>query len=138
MTVSQLAIQSGSSPHAVRYYTRIGLLKPNRDTRNGYKLYSDSDVTRLRFIRQAKSLGFTLGEIAQLIRQSQKGESPCPLARRIIERRIYENREVLNETIELQSRMEREFDRWSKMPDGVPDGDSVCYLIESTGEPHRS
>lgn len=134
MTVVQLAKQSGSTAHVVRYYTRIGLLQPRRNTRNGYRLYTDKDIARLRFIRQAKSLGFTLAEIAQIIRQGRRGKSPCPMARQIISSRIGENREALNELVELQSRMEKASAIWTTMPDRVPTGDSVCHLIESTAE----
>jgi len=135
MTVNDLAKHSGLTPHLIRYYTRIGLLQPKRNTRNRYKLYADRDVARLRFIRQAKSLGFRLGEIAQLIKLSGKGESSCPLARRIIGKRIGENRETMNKLVELQSRMEKASAIWTKMPDRVPTRNSVCHLIESTGAP---
>ena len=132
MTVHEVGRRSGIPEHVVRYYTRIGLLKPSRDPRNGYKQYKESDVLRVRFIRQAKSLGYTLGEIARIFRESSKGKSPCPVVRRIIGNRIDENRLRLKELAALQRRMERALVKWSKLPDGMPDGHTVCYLIEST------
>ncbi|MDQ5845921.1 MAG: MerR family DNA-binding protein [Acidobacteriota bacterium] len=93
--------------------------------------YKDSDVSRLRFIRQAKSLGYTLGEITRIFHESSRGNSPCPMVRQIIAARIEENGLRLNELAALQQRMELALGEWSKLPDGMPDGESVCYLIES-------
>ena len=134
MTVKDVARQSGVSPGAVRYYSRIGLLRPKRNRRNRYQEYQESDVAGVRFIRQAKSLGYTLNEIAQVVQEARKGKSPCPMVRRIIGGRIVQNRNTLNELVGLQTRMEKALVKWSEMPDRLPDHRSVCYLIESTGE----
>ena len=131
MKVHEVARTSGVPDHVVRYYTRIGLLKPSRSPRNGYKQYKDSDVSRLSFIRQAKSLGFTLGEITRIFHEATRRNSPCPMVRKIMAGRIEENGSRLNELVALQKRMERALGEWSKLPDGVPDGQTVCYLIES-------
>jgi len=130
-TVNHLARRVGVSAHAVRYYSRIGLLQPGRNPENGYRLFDRSDVTRLQFIRQAQSLGFTLDEVAEILEESGKGKSPCPKVREILGRRIEENRRKLEELNALQARMEQALLQWSKMPDMEPDGDSVCHLIES-------
>ena len=66
LTASILAKRTNVPLFTVRYYTRIGLLKPSRDLRNGYKIYKSSDAERLRFISAAKELGFTLAEIREL------------------------------------------------------------------------
>ena len=131
MNVHEVARRSGLPDHVVRYYTRIGLLKPSRNLHNGYKQYEELDISRLRFIRQAKGLGYTLGEITKIFREASRRNSPCPMVRQIIAGRIEENRSRLNELAALQKRMERALADWSKLPDGVPDGKTVCYLIES-------
>ena len=131
MTVTELAKQSGSTPHAVRYYTRMGLLNPTRDPDNGYRQYSSSEVNWMRFIRQAKSLGYTLNEIQEIMQDRDSGHSPCPRVREILKRRIVENRDHLQELLELQNRMEQALLQWSEMPDHIPDGGSVCHLIET-------
>ncbi len=131
MTVAELAKESGATPHAVRYYTRMGLLKPMRNPDNGYRLYQTSEVNWLRFIRQAKALGYTLHEIQDIMQDRNEGHSPCPRVREILQRRIKENRRQLQELKALQDRMEKALLQWSDMPDGVPDGNSVCHLIES-------
>jgi MerR family Zn(II)-responsive transcriptional regulator of zntA len=131
MTVGEIGRRSGIAVHVIRYYTRIGLLKPSRNQRNRYKQYKDSDLSRLRFIRQAKSLGYTLGEIIRIFRAAGVGTSPCPMVRQIIQSRIGENGRRLNELKALQKRMEHALAEWSRLPDGVPNGHTVCYLIES-------
>jgi MerR family Zn(II)-responsive transcriptional regulator of zntA len=131
MKVIELARQVGVPAHVVRYYTRIDLLKPARDYTNGYKLFTSDDVCRLTFIRNAQALGFTLAEIAEIFREAEKGDSPCPMVREIIAERIKENRHRVEELLDLQSRMEQAVIQWGKMPDGIPNGHSVCHLIEA-------
>jgi DNA-binding transcriptional MerR regulator len=134
MTTQVLADLSGVSAEVIRYYTKRGLLKPTRNRRNNYKLYRESDVVRLRFIRRAKNLGYTLNEIGKIFEQSKRGESPCPLAREILESRIADNRKKLDEMLELQTRIEAASALWATLPDKLPDGNTICYLIESTPE----
>ena len=132
MTVTELARRAEVPPHVVRYYSRIGLLQAKRHPENGYKLFTDRERIHLRFIRQAQALGFSLTEIAEILKESAQGTSPCPHVRDILKRRIEENRQKLQELLQLQERMERALTHWEHMPDGVPDGETVCHLIEST------
>jgi MerR family Zn(II)-responsive transcriptional regulator of zntA len=131
MTVSQLAKQVGVEPHVVRYYSREGLLTPQRNPDNGYMVFDDADIHRLHFIRLAKRLGYTLTEIVEILQDAEAGESPCPKVRDILTRRIEETRQKVEELNALQVRMENALKQWEQMPDGVPDGHTVCHLIES-------
>ena len=131
MTVREVAEQANVDPEVVRYYSRVGLIKPQKSRKNGYKLYDKEDVTKLIFIRRAKRLGYTLKEIKKILSHSNTGTSPCPMVRRIIESRIGDNRQRLDDMLALQARMEKAVEQWKHMPDGIPDGDSVCVLIES-------
>ncbi len=131
VTVRETARLAGVTPDVVRYYSRIGLIKPYKCRKNGYRLYDKGDVAQIIFIRKAKSLGYTLKEISKIISHSKTGASPCPIVRRIIESRINTNRRRLNEMLLLQDRMEKAVKHWKKMPDGIPDGNSICILIET-------
>ena len=131
--VKELADICKVPPDTIRHYTRIGLLRPTRDAENGYRQYTVNDSKRLDFIRKAKSLGYSLKEIEHILAESQKGNSPCPLVRDLINQRIHENRAKLEQLMELQICMEQALARWEKMPDGVPDGHSICHLIETVG-----
>jgi DNA-binding transcriptional MerR regulator len=134
LTVNELAKQSGAPAHVVRYYARIGLIQPAGQKGNGYRLFTPGDAGRLRFIRMAKALGFTLNEIREITQQADHGESPCPDVRRIIRRRIRENRAKIDAMLRLQTRMEQALAQWGDLFDGVPNGHSVCHLIESFGQ----
>lgn len=134
MQVKDISDKAGVTTDVVRYYTRIGLLTPKRAETNGYKLYEQSDLIRLRFIRFAKDLGFSLSEITEILSHAHHNKSPCPMVRDTLTKRIQENRKKLNELIQLQTRMETALVQWDTIPDKVPDGNSVCHLIEFIGE----
>jgi DNA-binding transcriptional MerR regulator len=68
MTIGKLAAAEGVSVETVRFYQRRGLLAEPSRHGGGYRVYSEDDRARLTFIRRARALGFTLGEIADLLR----------------------------------------------------------------------
>jgi len=131
LMVGELSKVAQATPDAIRHYVRIGLLTPSRDPVNGYKLFSDDDIKKTKFIRRAKGLGFTLSDIQTIFEHSNDGLSPCPAVREIIQQRIDENRSRLAELNALQKRMDDALDKWNSMPDGEPDGEAICHLIES-------
>lgn len=67
MRISELAERAGVNVQTVRYYERRGLLDDPRDRGSGYREYTDAMLDRLRFIRRAQELGFTLAEIDELL-----------------------------------------------------------------------
>jgi MerR family mercuric resistance operon transcriptional regulator len=67
MTIGKLAAAEGVSVETVRFYQRRGLLAEPQRHGSGYREYSEHDQTRLTFIRRARELGFTVGEIADLL-----------------------------------------------------------------------
>jgi len=131
MFVNELAQRAQIPPHVVRYYTRIGLLKPSRRAENGYKVFIERDIKQLKFVIKAKALGFTLTEIAQILDEANNGKTPCPFVRATLEQRIKENRRKLEKLMELQQYMENALAQWKNLPDSMPHGDTVCRLIES-------
>jgi len=134
MKVSELAKAAGVSPHAVRYYAGMGLLRPLRRPGNRYRAFEHADVRRLEFIRSAQRLGFSLKEIGTILHLSRQGKSPCPTVRSIMRRRIPEAARDLEATASLLRRMQTAMRLWRRMRDGVPDGDSICRLIEAAEE----
>lgn len=67
MQIGQLAKRAGVPIDTVRYYERNGILPAPERQASGYRAYDDRDVERLRFLRRAKALGFTLVEIRDLL-----------------------------------------------------------------------
>lgn len=133
LTTSVLAEKADVPVFTVRHYTRIGLLNPERQKTNGYKVYRQSDITLLRFITNAKELGFSLKEIAGILKKADHGESPCPDVREVIVERIRETRQKIKHLKLLERKMIKAKSDWEKMQNGIPDGHSVCHLIESFG-----
>ncbi|MGY0399860.1 MAG: MerR family transcriptional regulator, partial [Ostreibacterium sp.] len=128
--VSQLAEIAKVSKDTVRYYTREGLLSASRNPHNGYQVYDQIALDRLRFITQARSLGFSLKDISHILQHAAHGNSPCPMVRDLLQSKITETE---NKMVALQmalSKMKVALLEWQKKPDGMPDGTSVCHLIE--------
>lgn len=73
VTIGAAAKAAGVAIDTVRYYEREGLLSRAQRTASGYRLFGAADVERLRFIRQAKALGFTLEDITELLRLQDGG-----------------------------------------------------------------
>jgi len=65
--IGQLAKRGGVGIDTVRYYERNGLLAPRTRLASGYRRYGDLELARLRFIRRAQALGFTLREVKELV-----------------------------------------------------------------------
>ncbi|MFV0389771.1 MAG: MerR family DNA-binding protein [Pyrinomonadaceae bacterium] len=134
LTANVLAKSAELPVFTIRHYTKIGLLKPVKRSDNGYKIYSTSDVSLLRFITNAKELGFTLKEIGDILSEAENGISPCPHVREIIEKRISETTRQIKNLQRLKKKMKFAKAKWAKMNDGEPNGHSVCHLIESFSE----
>lgn len=66
-TIGALARRAGVAIDTIRYYEREGLLPSPRRRASGYREYGESEVRRVRFIRRAKDLGFSLDEIRELL-----------------------------------------------------------------------
>lgn len=134
MKVSELARRAKVTAETVRHYTREGLLHPTRDPANGYQLFNQTDLERLRFIQRARTLGFSVAEIGNILAHADQGDSPCPLVRDLLASRLPQIRARIQELEALASRMEQALEAWAEMPDGTPDGHSLCRLIESFPE----
>ena len=71
LAIGRLAREAGVGVDTVRFYERAGLMPTAQRTASGYRTYAPDDLGRLRFIRHAKALGFSLDEIAELLRLSE-------------------------------------------------------------------
>ena len=72
MGIGTLAKRAGVGIDTVRYYERSGLLTPSQRLASGYRRYTPLELARLRFIRRAQALGFTLNEVRELLALSAK------------------------------------------------------------------
>jgi Hg(II)-responsive transcriptional regulator len=84
----QLAKQTGVNPETIRYYENIGLLPKAARTENGYRIYSEEDIRRIKFIKRAKELGFTLKEIKELLELRFEDIGSCSDVRELAEEKL--------------------------------------------------
>ncbi|EKB5678748.1 Cu(I)-responsive transcriptional regulator [Salmonella enterica] len=109
MNIGKAAKESKVSAKMIRYYEQIGLIPQATRTDSGYRVYTEADVSQLRFIRRARDMGFLAAEISELLNlwnnQSRRSADVKTLAQKHIdelERRIHNMKnmaETLNELI---------------------------------------
>ncbi|MDX1374311.1 MAG: heavy metal-responsive transcriptional regulator [Burkholderiales bacterium] len=88
VTIGKLAKDIGIGAGALRYYERLGLLPPASRTASGYRVYGAPAAQRLRFIRRAQALGFSLEEIAQLLALSDNPRARARDVKRVTQAKI--------------------------------------------------
>ena len=96
--IGELAERTGLSLRTLRHYDEIGLLRASGRSDGGYRLYTDEDVDRLMLIRRMKPLGYSLEEMAELLRAADDAEAGGDVARERLAGFIHEaedRREVL-------------------------------------------
>ncbi|WP_417568234.1 MerR family transcriptional regulator [Marinobacter sp.] len=138
MKVKDIAEAAGVNPDTVRFYTRENLLKPTRNPDNNYQQFDAEDLRRLRFARKARQLGFSLPEIRQILDQADDHHSPCPMVRDVFQQRLADVEREIRELQQLRKRMTTALAAWQEMPDGTPDGHTICRLIEHWEDPAPS
>ena len=80
MAIGKLAEIASTKVQTIRYYEEIGLVAPYARSKGGHRLYSSGDVQRLRFIRHARELGFSIEAIRELLELSDNPETSCSAA----------------------------------------------------------
>ncbi len=86
-TISQLASAAEIPTTTLRYYERIGLVQPENRSHGNYRLYSDESLQKLKFVRAAQSIGFTLNDVRALLGGGSNTPS-CGDVQRLIEDRL--------------------------------------------------
>ena len=98
-TIGQLARAVGVPISTVRYYERVGLLRPEARTASNYRTYSSRAVERLRFIRAAQASGFALADIREMLAlaRADADDPPCERVTALIDRRLIDVRARLRD-----------------------------------------
>tara|TARA_R110001583_G_scaffold11560_7_gene52073 strand:- start:2889 stop:3311 length:423 start_codon:yes stop_codon:yes gene_type:complete len=130
MRVTELAKTMNTTPDTVRYYTRIGLIVPIKNSNNGYKAYGEKVQQRLKFILSARQLDFSVEEITNILIESDKGHTACPLVREIVEHRLAETEKQFQAALLLREKLRNAIDDWQDKPNKAPTGRMICHLIE--------
>ncbi|QTL39721.1 Zn(2+)-responsive transcriptional regulator [Xenorhabdus budapestensis] len=96
--IGQLAKLANVTPDTVRFYEKQGLMEHEERTEGGYRLYTKQDLQRLRFIRYAKQLGFTLDAIVELLSIRVDPEHhTCQESKQLVDSRLQEIEEKILE-----------------------------------------
>lgn len=89
MKIGELETRSGASRHTLRYYEQIGLISPQRRT-NNYRDYTAQTLQDLDFIQRAQSMGFSLGEIGEILDAQRNKLIDCADGAKLIEKKMAE------------------------------------------------
>jgi DNA-binding transcriptional MerR regulator len=127
LRIGEVSRRSGVGIEALRFYERRGLLgRPSR-TESNYRVYDESVLERLDFIRRAQAVGFTLDEIGEILAESADSRSPCRHVRELARRKLEELDRRLAELRRHRADLARTLAEWDER--GEAEG-HVCGLIE--------
>jgi len=138
MKVSELAESLAVTPDTVRFYTRAGFICPAKNSHNGYKEYSKEDKNRLRFIVDARQIGFSVKDIEQILNHAEQDESACPIVRKLIEERLEQTEVQFQQIKTLRNNMKRAIDQWQNLPDKTSSNEIICHLIDTFAEDNHT
>lgn len=128
--VSELAQRAEVTPATVRYYSRIGLLDPRRESENGYRCFSTNDLHRVEFIRRAQTLGLTIGDIKTILESQSNGEIPCDQVKSMVKNRLAIIRERISDLQATEALITKTLSIWNKSGEQNPRNGEICPLIE--------
>src|SRR5919109_2207018 len=95
IAIGRLAKHTGTNIETIRYYERVGLLPMPARSQGGYRLYGSEHLKRLNFVRRARALGFSIGEVRKLLRLADERKRPCAEVRVVAEAHLQDVRAKL-------------------------------------------
>ncbi|HEY4719310.1 MAG TPA: MerR family transcriptional regulator [Candidatus Methylomirabilis sp.] len=130
--IRQLAQEGRVSSKTIRYWETRGLLPPPRRTHTKYRLYTQTDLERVLFIRKAQSLGFTLKEIRQVFALARSRRAPCDAVIRWAREKVRALDQQIRMLQDLKGRLARHQRRWSTEKRPLHLGpNEICRCIAS-------
>lgn len=103
--IGEVALELNISADTLRYYEKIELLKVIKRTETGIRLYTDSDITRIVFIKEAQKVGFSLDEIGQLLSFRDNPKDSKPNVRALVAQKL----KVIDQRIKELTTLKEEF-----------------------------
>ena len=134
---AQLARLAGVSPDTLRHYERKGLLPAARRSANGYREYPPEACARVRLVRRAVGLGFTLDELALIVKVRDRGGAPCRTVRALAAEKLALLEARLLELEEARDRLRGVLTHWDDLLAATPGGGRAALLdaLEGLVEP---
>lgn len=102
MTIGKVAEQTACNVETIRFYEKEGLLPEPERTEGGHRLYTPSQVVRLRFIRRSRELGFSMDEIRELLSLVDRQEVSCELVKIIAENHLRDVRAKISDLRKME------------------------------------
>ena len=128
----ELAKRAGVSTDTLRHYERKGVLaRPSRQA-NGYRQYSPSALDRVQLVRRALAVGFTLDELAKVLRVRDQGGAPCAEVRALAQAKLSEVETRLRDLTDLRNELRTVLKDWDKRLSQRGQGERA-HLLESLG-----
>lgn len=128
--IGPTAKAAGVSVQAVRYYEQLGLLPAAQRSPTGYRTYGPESLERLRFIRQAQTLGFSLDEIREILRLRYEGRSPCVCVRNLLEKRLETIENQIKQLVHFRRDLRKTLARAKRLPRLPHKASAICPLIQ--------
>ncbi|MEL6815250.1 MAG: heavy metal-responsive transcriptional regulator [Cyanobacteria bacterium J06598_3] len=129
LRIGEVAQQTDVAVGALRYYEELGLLRSTRGS-NGYRYYAPSAVKQVRFIKKAQSLGFSLGDVGQVLTVHQKGDVPCELVQSLLQEKIEQLERQIEDMQHFRQSLVGYRDLWATAQ-STPEPGSICPLIDT-------
>ena len=129
MLIGELADAAGVTSQAVRFYERKGLLPEAERGANGYRVYDESTLARLRFIDVAQAAGLTLSEIRSIIDLRDDGTVPCAHVATLIDSKIADVRARIAHLAALQAELEALLERSRLLDPADCADDDICHIL---------
>lgn len=129
MLIGQVADALDVPTRTVRFYERKGLLPEPQRAANGYRIYDDTTIARLRFIRSAQAAGLTLAEIASIIHARDGGTAPCSHVDALLETKLGEIRERRRQLAALESELIQLVERSSQLDPADCTAGEICHIF---------
>jgi DNA-binding transcriptional MerR regulator len=125
---AELARLAGVSADTLRHYEQKGLLPKAPRSANGYREYPAQACARVRLVRRAVALGFTLDEVSRILAVRDRGGAPCRSVRVLAEAKlgVLENR--LSELSAARDSLRAVLRHWDALLEKAPDGERAGLL----------
>jgi DNA-binding transcriptional MerR regulator len=128
----ELARSAGVSTDTLRHYERKGVLTRPLRGANGYRQYSPDALDRVQLVRRALAVGFTLDELAKVLRVRDQGGAPCAEVRALAAAKLEEVETRLRDLIDLRNELRTVLKDWDKRLSKRGPGERA-HLLESLG-----
>ena len=122
MKSGQLARECGISTDTLRHYEQIGVLPRPKRTASGYRQYPPEAVQRVRLVRRALEIGFTLEELARILKVRDSGGAPCREVRALAETKLEQVISGIDDLCDLRDHLRSVLDNWDKRLSETPRG----------------